>query len=93
MARPQPYIFAEQATIHEVVRSRETQVEKALAELSNEKLRNRAVADLIPELVERLTLDVPVLNRTGIMELDSQEVDIDVSGAQNRAFFDAAPIT
>lgn len=87
----QPFIFAQPATIHEVVLRRETQTKKALAEISEEKLRGRSIEDVISELVERFRLEVPVLDQLGINELEGQEVDIDVSGTQNRAFLEPGP--
>lgn len=87
----QAYIFTDQTTIHDVVHSREVQARKVLAAIPGETIRNRSIEDLTSELVERLRLDVPVLDRGGVRELDSQEVDIDVSGAQNRAFFEPGP--
>jgi hypothetical protein len=87
----QSYIFADRATIHDVIHSRETQVQKVLAEIPSESLRAHSIEDLTSGLVERLRLEVPVMDRTGIKELESQEVDIDVSGAPNRAFFEPGP--
>src|SRR6185295_741441 len=87
----QQYIFSEEATIHDVVHSREDQTKKALTAISSGDLENSSIEDLVADLFERFRLEVPVLDRAGTKELEISEVDIDVSGAPNRAFFEPGP--
>jgi hypothetical protein len=85
------YLFAERATIHDVVETQRTELQKALEQLSTEALLGQPLDNLVLELVERFRLDVPVLDRTGIVQLPNEEVDIDVSHDRMRVFRTPGP--
>src|SRR5207249_6137959 len=52
----QSYIFAEEATIHDVIHSREQQTRMVLVAIPSDQLRVRSVDDLVSEFVERFRL-------------------------------------
>jgi hypothetical protein len=82
------YLFAEQATIHDVVEQQKRNAQQALDELPAPSVRARLLDDLATEFVARFRLDVPILDRAAIAQLPNEEVEIDVSGDPMRAFLD-----
>ena len=63
----------------DVVEHQRACAEQALNELSADIILNRPLEELIAEIVERYRLDVPILDRTGIVQLPNEEAEIDVS--------------
>jgi TIR domain len=82
------YLFAEEASIHDVVEHRKQQVQQTLDELPSQAIVDRPVDELIAEFVERFRLNVPVLDRPATVQLPNEEVDIDVSQDPMRGIFD-----
>src|SRR5207245_2500712 len=82
------YLFAEQATIHDVVRHQETSTEQALDELVSELILAQPLEDLITKLTEEFRLDIPILDRNATVQLPNEEIEIDVSHDPMRHFFD-----
>jgi hypothetical protein len=80
------YLFAEQATIHDVVANQKKEVRRALEELSGKTVLARALDDLVAEMFEKCRLDVPVIDRDGITQLPNEEIDIDISRIQGDTF-------
>lgn len=85
------YLFSEHATIHDVVEHQRKQVNKALDDLPAQKVLDKPPEAIKAEIVERFRLDVPVLDRTGIVQLPNEEVDIDVSHDFGRVFRTPGP--
>ena len=77
-------LFSEQATIHDVVQNQRREVTKFLDELSPEKIMVSSFDDLCAELEQQFRVDVPALDRSRIVELPKEEVDIDVSNDPRR---------
>src|SRR6266511_2746937 len=73
------YHFEEQATVHDVVENQKQSAQQALNELPGDIILRRPLEELIAEIVERYHLDVPILDRTGIVQLPNEEAEIDVS--------------
>jgi TIR domain len=73
------YLFAEQATMHDVVERQRQSAQQALNEFPGDIILRRPLEELIAEIVERYRLDVPILDRTGIVQLPNEEAEIDVS--------------
>jgi len=85
------YLFAEQATIHDVIEHQRKQVHPALEDLPAQRVLANPPEAVTAEIVERFRLDVPVLDRAGIVQLPNEEVDIDVSHDWARAFHTPGP--
>ena len=85
------YLFAEQATIHEVVELQKKQAHQALEDLPAEKILANPLDAVTVELAEQFRLDVPVLDRAGAVRLPNEEIDIDVSRDWARAFHTPGP--
>ncbi len=85
------YLFAEQATMHDVIEYQRRQIHKALEDLPAKKVLANPPQAITAEIVERFRLDVPVLDRAGIVQLPNEEVDIDVSHDCVRAFRTPGP--
>jgi hypothetical protein len=82
------YLFAEKATINDVVEHQRQSLHKSLDELPGSSILARPIDELITEFVERLRLEVPILDQTSIAQLPNEEIDIDVSGDPMRIFPD-----
>src|SRR5262245_35608221 len=82
------YLFAEKATIHDVVEHQRQSFQQALDALPADVILSRPLEKLIAETLERFHLDVPTLDRAGIVQFPNEEVDIDVSRDPMRAFID-----
>lgn len=82
------YLFAEQATIHDVVRHQEASTNRALDQLVAEVILSQSLEDLTARLMEELSLEVPILDRTATLQLPNEEIEIDVSRDPMRAFLD-----
>jgi hypothetical protein len=89
--RHRDYLFAERATIHDVVMQQRAEAEKAVADLPAPSITATSADELTAQFVDRFRLDVPVLDRSGINQLPSEEVDIDVSGDRGRSFREPGP--
>lgn len=73
------WLFAEDAIVQDVIDTQRRALDKALAELSASELRVRSLDELTADLVERFRLDAPALDRSRIVQLPVEEVDLDVS--------------
>src|SRR5436189_4416289 len=82
------YLFGEEVSIHDVVEHQQQETERALEDLPAEAILARPLEELIPEVVDRFRLDVPVLQRATTAQLPNEEIDIDVSGDPMRGIFD-----
>jgi TIR domain len=85
------YLFAEQATIHNVVEHQKKEVLKALEVLPSQKVLADPLETITAEIVEGFRLDVPFLDRAGIVQLPNEEIDIDVSHDWQRVFHTPGP--
>jgi hypothetical protein len=85
------YLFADQATIHDVVENQRKTAKRILEELPRQTILARSVEDLTAEMVEQFRLHVPVIERTGIVQLPNEEVEIDVSHEPGRYSRDRGP--
>lgn len=72
-------LFDAEATIHDVVHHQRDAVMKALDSVPPGDILNRPFDELCAMLEQQYRLDVPILDRSRIVELPKQEVDIDVS--------------
>src|SRR5258708_18456038 len=72
------YLFAAEATIHDVVEHQQQSLKQKLDELGSETILARPIQELTAELVEAFRLEVPGLNRSEITQLPNEEIDIDV---------------
>jgi hypothetical protein len=79
------YVFAEKANINDVIRHQKDQLRRVVDGLEPAELLRRPVDDVVGDVLEWLRLDVPVLDRNGIVQLPPEEVDIDVSHDPMRA--------
>lgn len=86
-----PYLFAEDATIHDVVEHQRKGLLRALEELPGATILARPVDETVAEIVERFRIEVPVLDRTATIQLPNEEVDIDVSNDPGRDFRRSGP--
>jgi hypothetical protein len=82
------YLFAAEATIHDVVEHQRQSLKQKLDEIGSETVLARPIQELTAELVETFRLEVPGLNRSEITQLPNEEVDIDVSQDPMRGIFD-----
>ena len=73
------HLFAEDATIHDVVEHQRRNLERTLEELPGQTILARPLEELVAEVTATFRLDVPVLDRAGTVQLPNEEVDIDVS--------------
>jgi hypothetical protein len=85
------YLFAEQATIHDVVEHQRKKLRKAMEELPAQEILASPLEALTDDIIERFRLDVPVMDRTGIAQMPNEEVDIDVSHDFRRVFHTPGP--
>lgn len=79
------WLFGERANINDVVEAQKRSVDSTIDSVDPEALRAKSIDEILPTVVEKLSLDVPVLNRDQTIQLPSEEVDIDVSRDPNRA--------
>jgi hypothetical protein len=82
-------LFAENATIHDVVRVQREHTLKYVEQISSKSILTRKPEELVAELVVRFRLRVPLLKRTGIVQLPTEEIDVNVSGDFRRPFLDS----
>ena len=82
------FLFAEKATIHDVIEHQKQNTQQALDKLPGNSILNQQLEKLIAEFVERFRLDVPVLDRTATVQFPNEEIEIDVSGDPRRPFLD-----
>ena len=85
------YLFAEQATIHDVVEHQRERVRQALEELPSATILASTLEALTADVVGRFRLNVPILERASIVQLPNEEVDIDVSRDRARVFRTPGP--
>ena len=79
------WLFGDRANINDVVETQKRSVDSAIDSVVTEELRARSIDEILPAVVHKLRLDVPVLHRDQTMQLPSQEIEIDVSRDPNRA--------
>lgn len=77
-------LFGEQATIHNVVEYQRKEAVKALDAVRPDEILSDQFDGLCARLEHQFRLDVPILDRPGIVELPKQEVDVDVSHDPSR---------
>src|SRR6266446_1181004 len=82
------YLFAAEATIHDVVEHQRQSLKQRLEELGTETILAKPLQELTSELIETFRLEAPRLNRDKIMQLLNEEIDIDVSQDPMRGIFD-----
>src|SRR5580658_6856663 len=85
-ARPK-YLFAEKGTPYEITLMLADRLKKELAAIPQEVLRESSPETLTDEIVERYTLNVPVLDRTNIREFGPVEVRLQVPQNSQYGFF------
>src|SRR5262245_23825431 len=74
------HLFAEGPTFHDVVESQRKRVVSEVDAVDPEELLRRPLEEIEVELVHRLRIDMPVLDRERTLFLPTEEIDIDVSG-------------
>ncbi len=79
------WLFGERANINDVVEARKRSVDSAIDSVDTEELRATSIDEILPAVVDKLRLDVPVLHRDRTMQLPSEEIEIDVSRDPSRA--------
>lgn len=79
------WLFGERAYINDVVEAQKRSVDSAIDSVDTEELRARSIDEIVPLVVHKLRLDVPVLRRDQTMQLPSEEIEIDVSRDPSRA--------
>jgi hypothetical protein len=84
------YLFANRATIHDVIETQRQQTENYLDGVSSSDF-GQSLDALVTEVVGRFRLDVPVIDRARIVQLPNEEADIDVSGDPYRPFLGDEP--
>jgi hypothetical protein len=84
------YLFAAEATIHDVVEHQRRALKRRVDELGTAIL-SRSVEEQTSELVEAFRLEIPELKMAEITQLPNEEIEIDVSHDPRRAFFDDEP--
>jgi len=80
-----PYLFGERATVQDVVETQRQAVAKAINELDANEILQQPFDDLVAALVHKFRLDMPTLHRERTVQLETVEVDIDVSHDPMRA--------
>lgn len=85
------YLFAENATIHDVVEAQRRSAKKTLEDLPSRDILARPIDELVAELIEKFRLDVPVLDREHIVEFLPEEVDVDISHDPARVIMTRGP--
>jgi hypothetical protein len=86
------YLFAENATIHEVILHLQERLKKELAELSPEALLQKSADEISAEVIRQYTLDTPKLDRENIGELPAKATQLEVPQfTQDRAFSGPGP--
>ena len=88
MSKRTGFLFAEQATIHDVVHAQRQGTLQAVEQLSPEAILNDALDKLLKDLVERFRLNVPILKRETAVQLPTEEVEVNVAGDFRRPFLD-----
>lgn len=78
------YLFAETATIGNVVDLQSRRVQEALNQLPARSILDNDAGALVAEFVDHFRLDVPVIDRSRVVELPRVEIDVDVSGDRRR---------
>jgi len=81
------YLFAEGPTFHDVVESQRKRVVPEVDAVDPTDLLRRPLEEIEAQVVHRLRIDMPVLDRERLVSLPNEEIDIDVSGDPMRAFF------
>ena len=81
------YLFAEGPAFHDVVESQRKRVAPEVDAVDPKELVRRPIAEIEAELVHRLRIDMPILDRKHTVSLPNEEIDIDVSEGPMRAFF------
>lgn len=84
-------MFAERADITDVVGQLRQSLKRELDALDSQRILATPVDDLVAQLVNEFTLNVPVLRRDAIQQLPSEEIDIDVSRDPRRIFMSRGP--
>ncbi len=79
------YLFAAGPTFHDVVEAQRKNVAPWVDEVDPKDLLTRALEEIEAELVHRLRIDMPVLDREHTVSLPPEEIDIDVSRDPMRA--------
>ncbi len=82
----EPFLFAERAMGHDVVEAQRTSVARLVDEVDPKELLRRPIEEIEAEIVFRLRLDMPVLQRDQTMSLPVAKIEIDVSRDPMRAF-------
>jgi len=82
------WLFGEAATIHDVVHAQRESLDKALAAVTATELGTKSLDELSNEIVHRLRLEAPTLDRSQTTQLPVEEVDLDVSQDPMRGFID-----
>ena len=73
------YLFAERATVHDVVEAQRRNVARFVDEVDPKELLARPIEEIEAEIVHRLRIDMPVLQRDKTVSLRVEEIEIDVS--------------
>jgi hypothetical protein len=79
------WLFGERANINDVVETQKRNVDSAIDSVDAEEFRSRSIDEILPAVVHKLRLDVPVLHRDQTVQLPPEEIEIDVSRDPNRA--------
>jgi hypothetical protein len=82
------FLFAERATIHDIVHAQRQGTLKAVEQLSPESILTGKPDELLADFVERFHLSVPILDRKATVQLPTEDVDVNVSGDFRRPFLD-----
>ena len=84
MRRRIPYLFGERPTVGDVVEAHRRATLKAIDDVESQELQQRPIEDVVAELVQKYRLDMPVLDRASTVQLETEEVEIDVSNDPHR---------
>jgi len=79
------WLFGERANINDVVEAQKRSVDSAIDSVDTEELQAKSIDEIVPAVVHKIRLDVPVLHRDQTMQLPSEEIEIDVSRDPSRA--------
>ena len=81
------YLFAEKGSPYEITLILRDKLKKELASIPPEKLLSAPADDLVKEIVQRYTLEVPVLDRKGTQQYDPVETKMQVPQNSQFGFF------
>lgn len=84
----QNYLFDVQATIHDVVRYQEARAMRALDKVVGEVILAQTAEALTIKLTEEFSLNVPILDRSAIVQLPNEEIELDGSQEPMRGMLD-----